>query len=568
MRRIFLTMLTTLRGAHALPMTLLLGSALSLAVVTAAQAQGNARLRAADPNEHSDGTLSPAAAKAMNRGPLPINEAEVATKQAADRDARREANTAPSVGRQAPSSPAEQSPAVQVPAVVGNHGFAGIGAGKNGPSPSDSTGTIGPFSYIQAVNSRVEIYNRNNNAAIAGGTLNQLAGNSATVNSFDPQIMWDPTTSRFYYAMASVFSSANNKISFGFSTTANPQTVSSADWCQYQIDYGSTFADFPKLGDSRVFIIIGVNAFSANDFFLGADIWAIGKPPASPVCPLAAALKMGSQEDLRDDTNARTFTPVPANQVDDNDTGYVVARNGTVPSTKLWFYNVTANGVTGAPVFGNPRGLTVPSYTLPPNAAQPTFTQLLDTSDARNTQAVQAINPDRGTVQSFYTQHTIRHGRQARSIVRWYEIDPGPAIPVLLRTGTIGAAGDFYFNAAISTDRRKDGATVEFGDSFVIEYNVSSAFHNIFPGIAAASSVSLGALQSRNIRKGVSGYRDFTCPGKNGICRWGDYSSAMPDPRPTTLGHGEVWITNQYSGVTNPPAGAATWDTWIAAVRP
>ena len=152
--------------------------------------------------------------------------------------------------------------------------------------------------------------------------------------------------------------------------------------------------------------------------------------------------------------------------------------------------------------------------------------------------------------------------------MRWYEIDPAPATPVLLRTGSIGSSGNFFFNASISPDRRKDNATVQFGDSFVINYNVSSKVNNISPGIVSASSVSGGGLTFSSIKMAVGPYRDFTCPTPADVCRWGDYSSAMPDPRPTTAGRGEVWITNQYSGVASPSTSSADWRTWIAAVQP
>jgi hypothetical protein len=143
---------------------------------------------------------------------------------------------------------------------------------------------------------------------------------------------------------------------------------------------------------------------------------------------------------------------------------------------------------------------------------------------------------------------------------------------VILRTSTIGAgsahAGSFFYNASISPDRRKDGSVAKFGDSFVIQYNVSSRANGISPGIFAGSSVNGGALRFSTIKNAVGPYRDFTCPFAGNVCRWGDYSSAMPDPRPTTTGRGEVWITNQYSGVAKPSTGLANWRTWIAATKP
>ncbi|MGQ0485154.1 MAG: hypothetical protein ACT4SY_07385, partial [Hyphomicrobiales bacterium] len=226
-------------------------------------------------------------------------------------------------------------------------------------------------------------------------------------------------------------------------------------------------------------------------------------------------------------------------------------------------------GVTGFPIFGTARGVTVTAYTFPADATQPTFTQRLDTLDARPTTAVQARNPDRGTF-SFWTQHTIANG--ALSAVRWYEINPVPATPVVLRSANIQNTTSFFYNAAISPDRRRDGATLQFGDSFVVEYNVSGSLSGISPRIVAGSSFSGGAVSFLLVKNGVGPYRDFTCVPAGSTCRWGDYSAATPDPRPpatrTRLDRGEVWGTNQFSGVLSPPSGGVNWRTQIFALQP
>jgi hypothetical protein len=534
----------------------------------AAQAQQHGTIEAANPNIQGDDARSAVAQRAITHRPLPRSDEEVAMKAAADRAAAEMMKSARPDLRSPAIPKAGAAPAAAAPAVVGGHSFAGQVAGNS--APSDSTGAIGPLSYIQAINTSVRLYNRTNHAPIATATLDQLAAIGPGNDSFDPQIMWDPTTNRFYYLMVSVLSESppDIRLSFGFSRTNNPGSFTATDWCKffYKAADPARFPDYPKLGDSTDFLIIGVNSFKVPALtYVGSDLIAISKPPAGAACPAIGSFKIGTRLDLRDTSNERVFTPVPANQIDNNSTGYVVARNGALPSTKLWFFNVARNGSTGAPVILGARGLTVPSYTLPPNAAQPTFTQLLDTLDARPTQAVQAQNPDRG-LQSFYVQHTI--GVPGRSIVRFYEINPAPATPVLLRSGQIGGANTFFFNASISPDRRRDGAAAQYGDSFVIQYNVSSRTNNIMPGISAASSFNGGALTFANVKTGVGPYRDFTCPDGGNVCRWGDYSSATPDPRPTSTGRGEVWITNQYSGRVDPPIHGNSFRTWISAIQP
>lgn len=584
---------------------MLMGAALLSMVPIAGHAQDRSSgavgtIQAADPTQQGDGTMGSAAAAAKNRGALPFSAATAQRKAAADR-AHAEAMRS---GALRPASPSELAPANGIPAspktpaiVCPPPGpsclnFAGQSGGSaaTNVSPPGTAGAIGPTRYIQAVNTNVRIYDRTGTGTpvlVGSGTLNKLADNSSTVTSRDPQVIWDATTNRFYYVMNSHFSATDNKLAFGFSKTDSPssKTDSPSDftthWCHYYFNYGARFPDYPRLGDNYSFIIIGVNGYksSTNTIpanYLGSDIVAISKPAAGTTCPAASKFKIGIKQDLRDTSTSkkRVFTPVPANQIDDNSTGYVVAISGDLPSSYLWFFNVTRNSSTGLPVFGSARAVAVASYDIPPSATQPADTRLLDTLDARNTQAVQAINPARGTKQSFWTQHTVANG--IGSGVRWYEINPHPDTPVVLRGGTITAPNSFLFNAAISPDRKKNESTPKgclepcFGNSFVIHYNVSSKLNNINPRIIAGSSRNGATLTYLSIRPGVGPYRDFTCPSPGDICRWGDYAAATPDPNPpsTVTDRGVVWGTNQFSGVTSPNTADANWRTRIFAVQP
>ena len=538
---------------------------LSLATFVVQAQQGGVTIKAADPAEQGDGTLSESAKAAMDHGPLPFSNADVDAKAAANR--AREAAEKSLNPR--PLSPAEIAPTGRAgagpsaPVIVG--GFNQAGQSGSTGTPPDTTGAIGPSSYIQLVNSTAGIYNRYTGALTGTGTLDDLAGVAASQNSFDPQIIWDQGTSRFYYVMDSDLSTTDNRLSFGFSRTPHPSNVTT-DWCHYQLSFGARFPDFPKLGDSGHFIIIGVNSFQNHVTFVGTDLIAISKPPggAGP-CPAQSSFKMGTKLNLVDSANNQVFTAVPANQIDWSGTGYVVARNGRLPSTKLWFFRVTRDG-NGRPVFGSGRAVTVGSYGVPAAASQPTFTQVLDTSDSRPTQAVQASDPRLGTY-SFYTQHTIASG--AASAVRWYEIDPLQATPVVLQSGDIGSPGIFAFNAAISPDRRvKMGQASAYGNSFVIEYSMSSKQYNVYPSVIAASSVYGSALSFIEIVAGVGGYRDFHCQNPGDTCRWGDYSSASPDPNAPLPSRGAVWGTNQFSGLANPPPTGVNWTTQIFRLQP
>lgn len=416
----------------------------------------------------------------------------------------------------------------------------------------------------------VRIINRSTEATIAEGFLNELADIAPTVNSFDPQVMWDPTTNRFYYAMDSIYKLTDHRIAWGFSKTDSPSNLSS-DWCHYTFTtYGIYFPDYPKLCDSRHFILIGVNTFDGEtNAYDGSDIIALSKPPSGTTCPATSSFERGMTIKLKDSAGDFVFTPVPSNQIDNNDTGYVATIDGHTPFIrKLWFFNVTKDA-KGAPKFGLGRSVTVPQYEIPANAPQ--INRLfIDTLDARMTQAVQAINPARGNVQSFWTQHTV-NDPSGFSVVRWYEIDPAQTNPQLLRTDKVATAGAWAFNGAISPDRQVNGGTKRFGDSFMIQYN--SASLAIDPRIQARSSLHGGAVSEplmikKGIEKNFGAYADFSCLNPTRTCRWGDYAAATPDPAPGTTGAGVVWGTNQFSGKFQPSLDDANWRTRIFAVKP
>jgi hypothetical protein len=519
--------------------------------------------KAADSAEHGDGTMSAAASAAMTRGALPKSAAEVAAKSAATFAA----GQAPAAGPEgaAPGASTTGGSAATLATIFSGLNFQGQLFANS--TPPDTTGTIGITRYIQLVNKRIGIYNRTNGALIHGNTLNALTGLASGVNVFDPQIMWDAQTNRFYFFADAIFSSTDNRLAWGFSKTDSPADASSTHWCKYTTGFGSRFPDYPKLGDSQFFLIVGVNSFAPS--FVGSDIISFSKPPSGTTCPAGSSFKVNVLQNIKDSGGAQVFTPVPANQIDTSATGYVVARNGGLPASKLWFRSITRNSTTGFAVYGGPRSVNVASYTLPPNAAAGTTgSRVLDTLDARPTQAVQAINPDRGTF-SFWVQHTIANGGLAG--VRWYEINPVPAAPVLLRQGNIFNSTAHLFNAAISPDRRvRTGFSAAFGDSFVINYSVTQRNPGgINPRIVAGSSFN-GALVSNfvTLQNSTAPYIDFSCAGATATCRWGDYAGAAPDPViPVASDRGIVWGANQF-GSGGSSTAISNWRTKIFALKP
>jgi hypothetical protein len=425
-------------------------------------------------------------------------------------------------------------------------------------TPSDSTGAIGPNSYVEMVNLKIAVYSRAHVLLMSEPLANltrSLTYPSGNPVLTDPQIIWDPDTGRFYYVIldASVAYGFNDGIDFefGFSTDASPTALS--DWCNYEINAGyddgvssTLLPDQPHLGDSRDFLFWGVNAFDVGSDpppFVGADAVWITKPPAGPTCPPdLTSFKQGKQADLRNADSSPTSTPVGVNQVDGDPMGWLVGSEDptTGPANALTLFRVTDNGNGTANVQRNGTAVPVPRFGVPANAVQAGVTgHRLDTIDGRLTQAVSAKDPSHGRSLAIWTQHTVFGG--AGAAVRWYEIDPSG--PVIFQRGTISNSNLFVFNAAISPDRLVNETTAAFGGSMGIGFTTTSQHTD--STLWVASKVRTHALSPWRLVKQSQGPEvDDSCSP----CRWGDFMGASPDPAADpTGGHGAVWMTSMWN---------------------
>ena len=477
---------------------------------------GAASQRNAEP-----GPISPAAKRAITQGYLVPHQARY-ERQKARVTRRNDAG-------HALASPTSTGPLA--PSTIRSW----IGINNPNDAPPDETSAVGTTRYIELVNADFAIYNKTSNTPVGTGTLNSLVGTSSSNDVFDPQIMWDGQINRFFYAADDVVSASSNFVAFGFSKTASPS--SAADWCKYFVNFGSTFPDYPKLGDSRNFAIIGTNLFNSSGSFVGSDIQAISKPGAGTTCPDASTFKFD------DKVVSGGFTPTPASEIDKNATGYAVARTLGLPSTHLKLYEVTRNSTTGNPVIGTtPTSVTVPSYTIPPSVPQKGTSFRIDSSDTRNTQAQAGIDPKHGSKFALWTQHTVQGGAGAQ--VRWYEINP--ATHSLIQSGKVTSPSLFEFNGAIAPNRLVRGTTSSGGGSMLMNFNTSSS--TTFPSIKMVSKVGANA-QSGQVgvftgTKPLTGF-DCTAPAPN-PCRWGDYAAVTPDPSTAN----QMWNVSQFGNGT------------------
>jgi len=442
------------------------------------------------------------------------------------------------------------------------------GITQSGITPPDTTGAIGPTRYIETINTTYGIYSRTG-GLLNSGSLSALTGVTGGIFGYslsDPQMMWDAKTQRFYYS-AVYFDSLlfDNGLAVGWSKTATPR--SARDFCKYAISFGSELPDYPKLGDSSDFLMLGYNLFGFfGTTYDGSEFVTVNKPPAGSTCAPASGFAVHSSGALQNADDSPAATPVPANLVDDsNGAGYVVANadlSVTASADFVSVYTVTTNGTdpNGIPVpaISGATNVVVAPYSMPSNAPQKGSSYLLDTLDGRFEAAVAAVDPGHGI--AVWTAHAVFGGAGVEE--RWYEIDPTAGS--ILQADAVTSGSLFVWNGAVSPDRANTGSQGAFGDSMAMSVSTSSTTD--YPAIQLVWKKA-GAPQSApaNLVQSSGPSVDFSCSATS-PCRWGDYSGASPDPAATGT-VGTVWLANQYNLANGSPS-STSWRTWLFAATP
>ena len=457
---------------------------------------------------------------------------------------------------------AAQHPGAAAPIFSGRAPTVGTtwqGVSQSGITPPDANGAIGPNSYVEIINDMIGIYQRNG-TKITSASLTTLTGHGGLS---DPMVLWDPDTQRFYY---NVWNTTNAKMDWGFSKSNNPTTVPGG-FCNYETAFGyaaSNAPDYPKLGQTKSFLMIGVNFYKtfSNLHAQSGDLLWLSKPQGSGTitsCPAAPTFKSGKFAGLKNQDGTQAFTPVPAIQTDPSANGYIMAMSDIEcpdicgSGTQLTVYQLKPKKTDPTvPVLGKPHSITVGSFTSPPDAPQKGTTRKLDTLDGRLTHAVSGIDPTTGKV-AVWVGHTVMGGAGAE--VRWYEVNPTPlGTPTLQQSGAATNGSLYVFDAGISNDRTCNGTTCAHGSAMVLGFTTSSS--GAFPASQMVSKIGAGAQSAFVlVKQSTTSDNDFTCSP----CRWGDYGGATPDPAASIgASTGVVWLTNEWTNGTN-----QTWN-WEA----
>jgi phosphodiesterase/alkaline phosphatase D-like protein len=473
-------------------------------------------------------------------------------------EALRKAKLEAAAASPAPTAPTPSTSTPAAATLFNGLNSPGLSAADEGnqPTPPDSTGAIGPTRYMELVNQLVGVYDRSNLTLLSSTDLGTFTAVPSGLATSDPQIQWDPQGNRWFYGAVAFNSTLTSTyLLFGWSKTSDPSDLAGG-WCRYASPTGSNIPDYPKLGHDANFVTFGDNVYDGSKPslpFVTADIWAIGKPPASQsICSgsVTATHFADATHVLKNSDGTPAFTPIPANTADAAANDYIVAAHdvSVISQSKVMVWHMTPG-----PALVADGDISVgTSYSVPPNVPQPGTIYLLDSLDGRLTQAVAQFDPVAGA-EAVWTQHTVSGSR--RSMVRWYEFLP--ASLTVRQQGQLAGATDFYWNAAISPSSA--------GNDAMISYNRgSSSLLPVLGALTRTNSTPLGQMDAGELILGSSSAADqetaFQGNCTTNPCRWGDYSGATPDP----VNPGVVWGSNQITG----PAifGFAQWETQNFAI--
>lgn len=403
--------------------------------------------------------------------------------------------------------------------------------GGFGANPPDTMGAIGPSHFVELLNGAYAVYNKDGSLAQTRQTQDSFWTNVAgvaTTNSFDPRVLFDANTNRWFAVAVDNNHSASSSLLIARTDTANP----TGSWQGVRIDADASnarWADFPTVGINRDGLYVATAMFPLGS---GSDLTTIyAFPMADLLQPVLSIANLSAFRDLTHSDIGLLVQPV------------VDLDGGGQPETMLssFFYSLTdvtgPLNSAGSAQLGSNRSVVVPSASGPPPARQLGGNDDITTGDNRFSSSVIRQNGELWAVQ------TIAQG--SRSAIRWLRIDP--TSNALLESGIISDPSLSFYFASIAVN--------DFGEIVV---GFSGSDDDSFVGSYYAAGETIGGTTSfappYRIHSGLANYDDHVI--NNNQTRWGDYSATTLDPNDPT----HFWTIQEFADTND------RWSTRITEI--
>ncbi len=420
--------------------------------------------------------------------------AYAAAKQAA-------ANYSPLAVKRGTNGPVPAAPPTMV-----FHNFDGASS-VDGLRPPDTHGAVGLKHFVEVTNSHIDMFNKSTQALAKSVSLATFF--SYTLKTiFDPRVVYDSVWNRWIVtAEAFPESTTVQKYFIAISKTSNP----TKGFFVYALNvtfFTGDFWDYPQLGFDQDAVLFTANVFASGGGFKGADTFAVAKARLYNGLGFGVPVFIGL-----------VGTLAPPIVLDQNANTFLIA---APPSgTTFTKYTMTNSSHPGSTALVSST-VTVPSYTIPPDAHQSGTTDLLDTSDSR------FVNASTQNGIDLWQTHTIAFGSF-----------PAPKFYRINNSTNAVLQSSFFFHSSTSDDWNASITTNTSNNTFVTWSSTDAGSgvnaQVVFSGkLDADTSIPAG---------GVVGFTSptFYNPSTDTTERWGDYSAVTIDPSSTS----KAWLVNE-----------------------
>ncbi len=375
--------------------------------------------------------------------------------------------------------------------------------------PPDTMGAVGPDHIVEFINGRYSVYRKSDGVRVQTSSLDEFwraAGVSFSSSPFDPRMLFDPSSQR-WFASSADNQSADNDFLVAVSKSSDP----TAGWTGLAIDSDSTdqrWADFPTLGLDADGVYLAANMFpipGRGAVGVNTTIVAIPKNDLLVAAPTAVnATKF--ENNLSRDTGV-ALQPV----VNLDNTGLPAAvLSGGASTPENVFKRLSITGDITSPALGPLKFIIVTPFSARLSARQP-ITANLEILNGNIFHSNVVLRNG-----ALWGVHTVSSG--AHAALRWFQIDA--ATNLLLQEGLIANDQvDFYYGSI---------AVNKFGD-VVIGFNGSSESQFVSSYAVLGKTISGSTIfgEPLRLKSGLANYFQDFGSGRN---RWGDYSATVVDP--------------------------------------
>lgn len=414
--------------------------------------------------------------------------------------------------------------------------FAGTQHGYNGGqydsySPPDVQVAAGPTGVVEMVNVYEQTFAKSG-SSVSVVPLSTVFG-AGTHDIGDPRLVFDNSSQRFF---AVVYDWTDQVVRLAVSTSAAGDS-----WSYFSFGVPSTniCPDQPYLGVSADKVVI-----TANDYYAGGTAGAPCRPLGGYayqeywVESKASLLSGGGTYWYYTFSTYFGLRPVSSS----TSTAYLVCT--TCGSGLILLIQVSGVPTSSTPPAATTSYVPFGSPPIPPSAPHGGNSDLIDTNSNIEIQSTTWANG------IWFTMNDgcLPAGDSAfRSCAGVVELSVSPP-QVIVRTDVYGPPGNYLFYPAISVDA--------FGDVGLVAGYSSSALN---PGVIVTGTKAnepIGNMEGNLVT--VAAGTGWHCYyyRSSGLCRYGDYFGASPDPSDPSL----FWFAGEYETSTG-------WSTSVSAIR-